>query len=80
MIYDCRLKSRKNRRSEAKNIFLRTMIFRNRSRVQRLDNQQDFQQKLFVHCKAAEIAKGYIFIVSGDPAEKKRDLQDNGKQ
>jgi len=29
----------------------------------RLDNQQDFQQKIVVHRKAAEIAEVYIFIV-----------------
>ena len=32
-------------------------------RTVKLDNQQDFQQKLFVHRKAAEIAEGYLFIV-----------------
>jgi len=32
-------------------------------RTVRLDNQQDFQQKLFVHRKVAEIAEGHIFIV-----------------
>ncbi len=29
----------------------------------RLDNQQDFQQKIVVHRKGAEIAEVYIFIV-----------------
>jgi len=61
-------KQHENRKSEANSIFLRAMIFSNRSRVQRfrvqrLDNQQHFQQKLFVHRKAAEVAEGYIFIV-----------------
>jgi len=28
----------------------------------RLDNQQDFQQKIVVHRKAAEIAEGYILL------------------
>jgi len=40
----------------------------------RLNNQQDFQQKLFVHRKGAEIAEGNIFLFSGERPENKKQL------